>query len=53
MQCLHFIAFHALGIIAGIAGTVVGIAQDGSGNLCTGRFICEHLWLVQAVGHMS
>jgi len=29
VQCPHFIAFHALGIIVGIAVIVVGIAQDG------------------------
>ena len=47
VQCLHFIAFHALGIIAGIAGIVVGIVWDGSGNLCTKRFVCKHLYASQ------
>ena len=39
-----FIAFHALGIIAGIAGIVVGIARDGSGNLRTKRFVRKDLY---------
>ena len=44
MQCPHFIAFHALGIAAGIAGIVVGIARVGSGNLRTKRFVREDLY---------
>jgi len=48
VQCPHSIGFHASDIVAGIAGIVVGIALNKSGN-CTAKWfvllVCKDLYV--------